>query len=737
MTIPPQPEANLPSSIGPFRVLRLLGSGGMGRVYLASTRAGRPVAVKVVRESYAQDPRFRERFRVETEAALKVSGAFTAPVVAADPDAVQPWMATAYLPAPSLSEAVSTHGPMPEATVRTLGAGLAEALTAIHAAGLVHRDLKPSNILLTEDGPRVIDFGIARAVDGEKLTGAGQVLGTAGYLAPEQIAGRTATAAGDVFSLGATLVFAATGRGAFGESGLHILLYRTAYEEPDLTATPESLRPAVASCLAKEPWKRPHVPDLAGLFGAPRLPGTGWLPHAVEQEVRRREDDAREKLARHGLTGRWGRRRVLAAAGGTLAAAALTGGWLLVRGNSPDTPPPPKLLWRAPLPEGFTHLRRAARGQLLVTAKEGGGAAVLDPETGKARWRRQPYGNAATAAAGTTVYVIEIDGGLHARSLLTGKEHWRFAPPGNPQPAATDLAAHPGDEGWVYVTSQQTGELYALDSTGRSRWHHEAPRAKVHPLGDVVLCVTREAGGADNRRTVFALDARTGGQLWKYSPAVFGLGPNPNVRLALTMRHDTAELIALRVSDGRTAWTAATGLNPGEGIQNVSLATTAQLSPDGRIALFQRSLASGSFAALNTTNGKTQWRDNPKARQQLIPLGKTLFTVPEPPPGTNITAAQGSLTAYDLTTGARHWQTPDLGKGLHAVLRTFAGLVLLGINGGASPGLYGYALRNGHRAWEMAYTVDTLSQPWSTVSSGDRLWVANESEVMGFGAGSE
>ncbi|MEU0162258.1 PQQ-binding-like beta-propeller repeat protein [Streptomyces sp. NPDC006261] len=734
MTTPPAAEPRHPSAIGPFKVVRLLGSGGMGRVYLAATRAGRPVAVKVVRESYAQDPRFRERFRVETEAALKVSGAFTAPVLAADPDAAQPWLATAYLPAPSLSEAVSVHGPMADATVRTLAAGLAEALTAIHAAGLVHRDLKPSNILLTDDGPRVIDFGIARSVGSEKLTGTGQILGTAGYLPPEQIAGRTTTAAGDVFSLGATLVFAATGRGAFGASGLHILLYRTTYEEPDLSATPEALRPALAACLAKEPWNRPEVPDLAELFGAPRPPGTGWLPRDVEQEVRRREQDIRETIAPLALAARRGRRRFLAVAGGTLA-AALTGGWLLTRGKSARTAAAPKPLWRAALPEGFTHVRRAGDGRLLVTGRDGAGAAVLDADTGTAWWQRPPYGTAATTSAGNTVYVIELDGALHARDARTGEQRWQFTPPGNPQHDATDLTTYPGDEGWVYVTSQQTGELYALDPAGRTRWHRAAPRAVVHALGRVVLCVTREEGGTDSRRSVHAVDARTGEQLWVYSPAVYGLGPNPSTRLALALRHDTADLVALRVSDGRVLWTAPTGLDPGQGIQNVTLATTARLSADGFTAFFQQSLANGRFAALNTADGKIRWRGDSENLRQLVPLGGTLFTAPAPPVGTDLTGVRGPLTAYDLTTGTRQWQTPDLGEGLHQVLRTFGGLLLLGITGGADPGLYGHALADGKQAWKRAHEVDMLSQPWSAVSSGDRLWVANATEIMGFEAG--
>ncbi|MEU9456263.1 PQQ-binding-like beta-propeller repeat protein [Streptomyces sp. NPDC048277] len=734
MTAPPEADTGLPSTVGPFKVLRLLGSGGMGRVYLAATRAGRPVAVKVVRDSYVQDPRFRERFRVEAEAALKVSGAFTAPVLAADPDSPQPWLATAYLPAPSLTEAVSTHGPMPEETVRRLAAGLAEALAAIHAAGLVHRDLKPSNILLTEDGPRVIDFGIARAVDGERLTETGQVLGTAGYVPPEQIAGRTPTAAGDVFSLGATLVFAACGRGAFGASGLHILLYRTAYEEPDLSAVPAGLRPALAACLAKDPRQRPQVADLARLFGAPHLPGAGWLPQDVEREVRYREEKVRTDLATHGAGPRWGRRRVLTTAGGTLA-AALAGGWYLAREGSGDTPAAPRQLWSKALPDGFTQVRKTAGGRLLATGKDGAGAAVLAPDTGKAAWQSAPYGNAGTATAGDTVYVIEIDGALHARELTTGKERWHFAPPGDTQPDAGDLTAYPGTRGWVYVTSEQTGRLYALDSSGKVRWQHAAARTVVHPLGDVLLCVAREPGGTESTRTVRALHARTGDQVWKYTPAVYGLGVNPGPRLALTLRADTARLVGLRVSDGRALWTVPTGLDPGEAIQNVSLTATARLGPDGRTALFQNSLASGSFAALDTSDGSTRWRQSPKDRQQLVPLGSTLFTVPEPPAGTDITAAHGPLTSYDLTSGTRHWQTADLGKALYAVLGTFSGLVLVGLNGGSAPGVYGYALDDGKRVWKLPYTVDTLSQPWSAVTSGSRLWVASESEVMGFTAG--
>ncbi|MCL2731799.1 MAG: serine/threonine protein kinase, partial [Actinomycetia bacterium] len=384
---PPQDTGGtrVPTTVGPYRVVRLLGAGGMGRVYLATTRAGRPVAVKVVREAYAQDPHFRERFRAEAEAARSVSGAYTAPVLDADPDAARPWLATAYLAAPSLADAVADHGPMPEDTVRALAAGLAEALAAIHAAGLVHRDLKPSNILLADDGPRVIDFGIARAVDGAALTGTGQIIGTAGYMPPEQVSGRTCTAAGDVFSLGATLVFAATGRGPFGSTGMHVLMYRTLHEEPDFDGVPPGLHDALAACMAKDAFQRPAVPRLPELFGAPALPGAGWLPDPVERELRRRTEKVREELAQVRVR-RFGRRQVLAAAGGGLAATALTG-WYLAGGRGGggrDRPKPPRVLWRRRVPQGFPRVWMAARGRLLLTAAASGGTVALDPGSGAA-----------------------------------------------------------------------------------------------------------------------------------------------------------------------------------------------------------------------------------------------------------------------------------------------------------------------------------------------------------------
>ncbi|MFF2812885.1 serine/threonine-protein kinase [Streptomyces sp. NPDC058000] len=284
-----------PRALGGYRLLGRLGAGGMGRVYLGRSAGGRTVAVKAVHAQYAADEQFRARFRREVASARRVGGAWTAPVLDADPDAPVPWVATGYVAGPSLARAVVDHGPLAEHSVRALGAGLAEALTAVHARGLVHRDVKPSNVLLTLDGPRLIDFGIARATDGAaSLTSTGVSVGSPGYMAPEQILGRGAEGAADVFSLGAVLAFAATGAGPFSGDSSAALLYKVVHEEPELG--PEltgGLRDLVAACLAKDPARRPTPDTVAarlageGGGGAAGLVRAGWLPVPLVEQVSR------------------------------------------------------------------------------------------------------------------------------------------------------------------------------------------------------------------------------------------------------------------------------------------------------------------------------------------------------------------------------------------------------------------------------------------------------------------
>lgn len=280
-----------PTTVGPYRLLGRLGSGGMGRVYLGRSAGGRTVAVKIVHPHFALDEEFRARFRREVDAARRVGGAYTAPVLDADPDASVPWVATAYAAGPSLAAAVADAGPLPEHSVRVLGAGLAEALSAVHGLGLVHRDVKPSNVLLTLDGPLLIDFGIARATDGTaSLTSTGVSVGSPGYMAPEQILGKGATGAADVFSLGAVMAYAATGSPPFPGDSSAALLYKVVHEEPELGSVEGELREVVAACLAKDPAARPSPGTLAARLapeGAARSVAAGWLPGPLVEQVSR------------------------------------------------------------------------------------------------------------------------------------------------------------------------------------------------------------------------------------------------------------------------------------------------------------------------------------------------------------------------------------------------------------------------------------------------------------------
>ena len=273
-----------PRQVGRYQLLGRLGAGGMGEVFLGQSPGGRLVAVKLIRGELAADREFRVRFAREVAAARHVSGMFTAPVVDADLDAPRPWLVTAYVPGPSLAEAVDSQGPLPLSSVLTLAAGLAEGLEAIHAEGMVHRDLKPSNVLLASDGPRIIDFGISRAADATALTRANIFVGSPGYMSPEQALGEEVGPASDMFSLGAVLTFASLGASPFGDGTVTTLLYRVAHDRPATERLPGQLRPLVERCLAKDPHRRPTPNQLLAELGTVDS-GTNWLPQPVAETL--------------------------------------------------------------------------------------------------------------------------------------------------------------------------------------------------------------------------------------------------------------------------------------------------------------------------------------------------------------------------------------------------------------------------------------------------------------------
>ena len=298
--------ADDPEQLGDYTLAARLGAGGMGKVYLSHTLAGRPVAIKAIRPELADDPGFRRRFRREVAAARRVHGLYTAPVIDSEIDTTPLWLATAFVQGPTLSAAVSRHGTLPTSAVLLLAAGVAEALQAVHGEGIVHRDLKASNVLLAMDGPRVIDFGIARAVDSTALTNTGVAVGTPSFMSPEQALNKDVGPATDIFSLGQLVTYAAKSTPAFGEGQTYGVLYRIVHEEPDLDGVPEVLLPLLHRCLTKDPDKRPSLAEVIGLCRAASEGGIlrrsgNWLPDAITADITRHQDVPEQGATCHQL----------------------------------------------------------------------------------------------------------------------------------------------------------------------------------------------------------------------------------------------------------------------------------------------------------------------------------------------------------------------------------------------------------------------------------------------------
>ncbi|MGW4824532.1 protein kinase domain-containing protein [Streptomyces sp. NPDC004227] len=448
-----------PESMGGYTLLGRLGAGGMGVVYLGVSASGRQVAVKLVHGPYAQEEEFRTRFRQEIAAARRVSGAFTAPVVDADPDADRPWMATLYVPGLTLTEVVEKGGPLSQRELRALGLGLTEALRDIHRVGLVHRDLKPGNVLMTEDGPRVIDFGISRASDSQNLTTTGRMIGTPPFMSPEQLASpRDVTPASDVFSLGSLLVFAAVGAGPFDADSPYITGYQVVHGTPDLGGVPEALLGIVERCLNKDPAARPELTDIHRMFQAlPESDATGSPETGQSAQPRRRPTSRSAATTSAGAatgtgTGKHRRARMLLT--GLGAALAVTGLWIGagVFVSAPDTTTASDATATAraaSLPDGWrpwqTKLRYdvkgvpldynspgcVAEGSALFCGGTGFTAARIDAASGRTLWRTgtRPQGAQPIAVRDGLVYMYEEPNDETRRVVVldagTGHRRWQ------------------------------------------------------------------------------------------------------------------------------------------------------------------------------------------------------------------------------------------------------------------------------------------------------------------------
>ncbi|MEU0172448.1 serine/threonine-protein kinase [Streptomyces massasporeus] len=515
-------EAELPEYAGHYRLESALGAGGMGVVHLARSTSGMKLAVKVVHAEFAKDPEFRGRFRQEVAAARQVSGAFTASVVDADSEAERPWMATLFIPGPTLSDHVKRNGAMSPAELRRLMAGLAEALRDIHRVGVVHRDLKPSNVLLAEDGPKVIDFGISRPKNSELRTETGKLIGTPPFMAPEQFRRpREVGPAADVFALGSVMVHAATGRGPFDSDSPYVVAYQVVHDEPDLTGVPESLAPLVVRCLAKEPEDRPTPDELmrelrsvAASYDTQAFIPAQRTADTPQPAPKPRVEESERRPARH--RGKW--RLVGAGVLGVAAAVALSSVYLLggdspspVSGQAPRTAPAGFSPWETTsAPEKGTP--ECSYGKEALVCAQKGRVFGLDPSDGRQLWRQ----TVASAQGGRPV----VSGGLVQPALDRGT-HLRALDPGSGR--ARWRQTVPSYNGLTYTGAMVLvigvdGTVTGVDSaSGRTKWSHriqghQSPYFASFAGDPLAYAMSTSADGATTRVTAVA--AETGKVRW-------------------------------------------------------------------------------------------------------------------------------------------------------------------------------------------------------------------------------
>ncbi|MGW8380911.1 serine/threonine-protein kinase [Streptomyces sp. ODS28] len=628
-----------PLRLGPYRLIGVLGAGGMGKVYFGRDSKGSPAAIKVLRPEVAHDADMSRRFVREAQAARAVQSSGVARVLDAQTEGGRPWIATEFLAGPTLDDAIERYGPMENATVRCLGADVARTLCDVHAAGLVHRDLKPANIVLTSSGPRIIDFGIARPEHGLTLTSTGQIPVTPGYGAPEQVLGQRVGPAGDVFSLGSVLAFAASGQRAYAGGHIAAVQYEVVHGEANLENVPYDLRTLIAPCLAKDPAYRPRTEQVAEAMAPPRKAERAWREGSLGQDIAARETHAKRLVSFPGDEGqapRFSRRRVLSLVGAGGAAAAMAGAgawWWLDSGvpsdewrakpvSIPDSQgSPPRSLWgpitsaadpKSPPPLPIY--------DVVVVGAPGGGLRAYGVTDGKTRWSSPGLAHAARYFASTDEVLVAADGkgALHGLDVQDqGKKVWTA------RDADVSLLLAADDQSAYFFTRR--GRLRALDIDSlEPRWtvpspvstSEKAPVLADAGSGKLVL------SGADG--SVAAVDTATGKLAWPVRKRQSSKPLQPCIHEGAVYLGGKS-LTAVSLSNGKVKWSHPSDASgKSEGWTAPAILDGALYAADG-VELRRRSLADGSQKWTYQLPGEAPPSDPPAVQGHSIwiPLDQT------------------------------------------------------------------------------------------------------------------
>ena len=715
--------------VGPFRVVKRLGGGAMGDVLLGLAEDGTLAAVKTIRPDLLSSLTMRERFRQEIEAVRSVENPYVARLIGGSAQGDIPWLGTEFVPGPTLGQAVGACGPLPVAVVAEVGAGLASALLAVHGCGLLHRDLKPSNLVLSADGPKLIDFGIARAMeaDGNATAGTQIGIGSAGYMPPEQVAGAAGQVvpASDVFSLGAVLVYAATGTGPYGEGGEFALLYRTVNEEPDLDAVPAALRDIVAACLRRAPEDRPEPAELARTLSE-LASGATWPPQIVNLIEDSRDSAQAAVAAMPPPVPDRRRRRILVVAG--VSALVLVAGLAVVPrlGHESGLAGSAK-----PTTSVSTPTEKPATLTLTGVKEVGGPGGNRDFTTAQTRlptgfhpWSTyladQPTG--CSLGEGTLVCRL-VDGSLQALDTATGKQRWRVDLPADPasltQPYANDGLPLIPEDG---VSPAIDGNRVAsVDSTGNLRIQDLANGrvlASVSYGKDVLLT---DDPVADGNRLYFSLCHRHSGMGCDFTLNGAGFD-GTKLAWSQPLGGNGESMVSLR-ENRYEATTAVDGTVYADTASGLAAFNEATGAKTGALSSRCNSMAVSGKTVLCETIGNAMMRAAAKTLGTATDLGSAdprlknqslVFTATDGTVGLARNTAEGSILAFDTATGALHWrsivdqpQPPDS----DAVSTTAAPIILGGkVVTATSSGLLTIPLASGDNTEPTSTTV-ALAQP--------------------------